>query len=84
MPPSGCALMTRMSAAAVPSLDFDCGLATASLLAGDVTDEPLIPSDGRLDVRRVVPTEHLLAKHAADDERRTWWLDRLARCYELL
>ena len=71
-------------AAAIPELDYDCGLATASLLAADVTDVPLIPSDGQLEVRRVVPTEHLLATHAAEDERRTWWLDRLARCYELL
>jgi O-succinylbenzoate synthase len=71
-------------AGAIPSLEFDCGLATASLLAADVTDEPLVPVDGVIAVRRVVPTEHLLSTHAADDERRTWWLDRLARCYELL
>jgi O-succinylbenzoate synthase len=71
-------------AAAIPTLDFDCGLATASLFAVDVTGEPLIPSDGRLEVRTVVPTEHLLAAHAATPERTTWWLDRLARCYEVL
>ena len=71
-------------AAAIPSLEFDCGLATASLLAADVTGEPLIPVDGSLEVRRVVPIEHLLAAHAAPDDRRAWWLDRLARCYDLL
>lgn len=71
-------------AAAIPGLDFDCGLATASLLAADVAEEPLIPSYGRIEVRRVVPAERLLTACAAARERRSWWLDRLARCYELL
>ncbi len=71
-------------AAAIPDLEFDCGLATASLLAHDVTGEPLIPIDGALPVRRVTPELHLLGEHAAEPERLAWWLDRLARCYELL
>ena len=71
-------------AGAIPRLEFDCGLATASLLAADVTDEPLIPADGRLEVRRVVPTDHLLAANAASPERRDWWMERLGRCYALL
>jgi O-succinylbenzoate synthase len=71
-------------AARIPELEYDCGLGTAALLAADVTDEPLIPSDGRLEVRRVVPTDHLLAAHAATAERTTWWLQRLERCYALL
>ncbi|MCU1580285.1 MAG: O-succinylbenzoate synthase [Rhodoglobus sp.] len=71
-------------AAAIPTLEFDCGLGTAALLAADVTDEPLIPTDGRLEVRRVVPTEHLLNAHAATAERTAWWLERLRRCYAVL
>ena len=71
-------------AAAIPQLEFDCGLATASLLAADVTDEPLVPVDGQLGVRRVIPTEHLLARHAASPERTARWLARLERCYDLL
>jgi O-succinylbenzoate synthase len=71
-------------AAAIPTLEFDCGLATASLLAADVTDEPLIPSDGQLEVRRATPTDHLLATHAASPDRTAWWLARLERCYALL
>ena len=71
-------------AAAIPTLEFDCGLATASLLADDVTLEPLIPVDGSLPVRRVIVDPALLAEHAASAERQAWWLDRLARCYELL
>ncbi|MFZ2963475.1 MAG: o-succinylbenzoate synthase [Rhodoglobus sp.] len=71
-------------AAAIPELEYDCGLATASLLAADVTDEPLIPFDGALEVRRVTPTEHLLAAHAATADRTNWWLARLERCWGLL
>ncbi|CAN5397413.1 o-succinylbenzoate synthase [soil metagenome] len=71
-------------AAAIPELEYDCGLATASLLADDVTFEPLIPVDGALPVRRVTVEPELLGEHAASPERSAWWLDRLARCYELL
>ncbi len=71
-------------AAAIPQLEFDCGLATASLLAVDVTDEPLLPVDGQLTVRRIVPSDTLLAAHAATADRTNWWLARLERCYALL
>jgi len=71
-------------AAAIPDLDFDCGLGTAALLAADVTDRPLIPMDGRLEVHRVTPSAHLLATHAATADRTAWWLARLERCYGLL
>ena len=71
-------------AASIPTLEFDCGLATASLLAADVTDEPLIPADGQLPVGRVVPTSHLLDLHAASRDRERWWLARLERCYATL
>jgi len=71
-------------AAAIPTLDYDCGLGTAALLSADVTDEPMLPSDGQLEVRRVVPSPRLLEQHSADPGRTAWWLDRLRRCYELL
>ncbi|MBC7591091.1 MAG: o-succinylbenzoate synthase [Salinibacterium sp.] len=71
-------------AAAIPRLEFDCGLATASLLAVDVTDEPLLPVDGQLGVRRVTPSDTLLAAQATTADRTNWWLARLERCYELL
>jgi O-succinylbenzoate synthase len=51
-------------AAALPELPFACGLATASLLAADVTTEPLLPSGGMLDVRPVVPDAALLERYA--------------------
>jgi o-succinylbenzoate synthase len=49
-------------AAALPELPYACGLGTATLLAGDVVTEPLVPVDGRLRVRRPVPDEALLER----------------------
>jgi O-succinylbenzoate synthase len=71
-------------AAAIPDLEYDCGLGTAALLAGDVTGEPLVPAGGDVPVRRVEPDGALLDRYAADAERRDWWLERLSRCLRLL
>jgi O-succinylbenzoate synthase len=71
-------------AAALPQLEYDCGLATAALLAADVTDDPLIPVDGMLPVRRAVPSAALLDRHAASADRTAWWMGRLERCYRSL
>ena len=71
-------------AAAIPDLEFDCGLATSALFETDVTDAPLLPVDGALEVRRVTPTVELLERNAASADRREWWLERLARTYNLL
>ncbi len=71
-------------AAAIPDLEFDCGLGTASLLAADVRAPALLPHGGMLPVGRVTPDPALLDAHAAPADRRDWWLARLARCYELL
>jgi O-succinylbenzoate synthase len=40
-------------AACLPDLPFPCGLATASLLAADVTDDPMVAHGGAIDVRPV-------------------------------
>jgi O-succinylbenzoate synthase len=71
-------------AAALPELDYDCGLGTASLFTADVASPPLQPRAGALPVGRVSPDEALLDAHAASDEHRAWWLDRVARCYAVL
>jgi len=71
-------------AAALPDLEYDCGLGTASLLAADIVDPPLTPRDGVLHVGRVKPDPSLLAAHAASADRTQWWLDRLARCHAIL
>ena len=71
-------------AAALPELEYDCGLGTAALLAADVTADPLLPHDGAISVRRVEPDADLLERHAASAERDAWWRERLTRCAALL
>lgn len=71
-------------AAALPELDHACGLGTARLYRGDVTDDPLVAVAGRIPVRAVAVSEELLRRHAAPAERRDWWLARLRRCRQLL
>lgn len=71
-------------AAAIPELDFDCGLGTAALLGADVTSDPLLPVNGAVPVRRINVNEELLERYSASAERRSWWLARLERCHELL
>jgi O-succinylbenzoate synthase len=53
-------------AAALPELDYACGLATMSLLAGDVTAEPLAAEGGFLPVRRAVVGPAELARWEVD------------------
>ena len=53
-------------AAALPELPYACGLATMSLLAGDVTAEPLAESGGVLPVRRPDVDPDALARWETD------------------
>jgi o-succinylbenzoate synthase len=75
-------------AAALPELEFACGLGTLALLDGDLVPDAaaLRPVDGWLAVPRTppVPDPALLDAHAmTDPERARWWRDRLARVAEL-
>lgn len=71
-------------AAALPDHDLDHGLGTAALLAGDVTAHPLLPIGGAIGVREVSADERLVREFAAPDARARWWMERLARCADLL
>jgi O-succinylbenzoate synthase len=71
-------------AAALPELPYDCGLGTAALLGGDVTEQPLTPVSGGIPVRRVEPSPELLDRWAAAPDRTAWWADRIRRCHALL
>jgi o-succinylbenzoate synthase len=62
-------------AAALPALPYACGLATVQLLERDVVDDPLLPVDGALDVRRPPPVAERCVADEATQER---WADRLA------
>jgi len=64
-------------AAALPELPYACGLATAALLADDLVDDPLLPRDGAIEVRRPVPSAHLLAAAAAPPQLAARWGVRL-------
>jgi len=57
-------------AAALPELPYACGLATVTALPGDVTHTPLVPVDGVLPVRAVVPDADLLARYELKDVTR--------------
>jgi O-succinylbenzoate synthase len=65
-------------AAALPSLDHACGLATRSLLTGDVATPELVPVDGMLPVSRPVVLPELMEAWAATPDRVAWWEERLA------
>jgi O-succinylbenzoate synthase len=69
-------------AAALPRLDYDCGLGTSALFTENVAD--LSPVDGAIPVGRVTPDAARLERLAAPDDRREWWLNRLRRCHALL
>jgi o-succinylbenzoate synthase len=68
-------------AAALPELPYDCGLATMSLLAGDVTAEPLAAGQGTLPVRPAVPDPERLSAWEADAEP---WTERMLAAAEFL
>ncbi|NUT91349.1 MAG: o-succinylbenzoate synthase [Saccharothrix sp.] len=66
-------------AAALPELDFACGLGTLPLLDGDVASASLVPVDGALPVPRTAPVPDRFAAFAADEATTRKWLDRVAR-----
>jgi o-succinylbenzoate synthase len=68
-------------AAALPELDYDCGLATMSLLTGDVTADPLTAADGALPVRSAAVDFETLAQWECDPQP---WRDRVLAAAEYL
>jgi O-succinylbenzoate synthase len=63
-------------AAALPELPYACGLATVSMFTAEVVDEPLLPTNGFLPVKRLVPGTEL---PTADQATTAKWEQRLAR-----
>lgn len=68
-------------AGALPELPHACGLATMSLLAGDVTADPLREAGGVLPVRRAVADPDALAQWDADPAP---WRERILAAAEFL
>ncbi|GAA1316414.1 o-succinylbenzoate synthase [Brachybacterium tyrofermentans] len=71
-------------AAALPELPYACGMATASLLTGDLVADALHPRTGTLPVARPEPREELMDRHAAPAELAARWEERLAACLDAL
>lgn len=71
-------------AASLPTLRYGCGLGTVSLMAEDVTDEPLIARDGFMDLRTITPSLQRLERLATDEQTRRWWVERVTACYRVL
>ena len=66
-------------AASLPTLDFDCGLATGALLERDVA--PLAIVDGEIEISELnVELDGL----DVSTDRYEWWQNRAMRCAELL
>lgn len=65
-------------AAALPELPHACGLGTATMLAGDVVAQPLLPVDGTLTVRRPPVDPDALASWAPTDSHAAELYARLA------
>ena len=71
-------------AAALPELPFACGLGTLELMAGDVTDDPLVPRGGSIALRELTIDEELLERWKAPADREQWWRERVIRSHGLL
>jgi o-succinylbenzoate synthase len=71
------------AAAAIPKLEFACGLGTGSLFVSDVcpTQEAV---DGTLAAGAASPDPERLASLAASADRVAWWHDRVRRCHPLM
>lgn len=71
------------AAAAIPKLEFACGLGTGSLFVDDVCPgQELV--DGTLLAGSVEPDSSRLEALAASDERVRWWHERVRRTYAFL
>jgi len=71
-------------AGALPELPYACGLATTSLLDGDVVASPLVPVGGMMPVGRTVVDAAALAAVAADPDTDARWQARFAAVREVL
>ena len=72
------------AAAALPELNYACGLGTGSLFYDDVVANPLLPVEGFLKLRRPEPDPELLEKHAAAADVAALMLQRLRSAAEML
>ena len=72
------------AAASLPELPFACGLATSSLLAGDVVRRPLAPEGGVIELRRPAPAPELLERWRPPEDVASEMIARTGRAAVLL
>jgi O-succinylbenzoate synthase len=68
-------------AAAMPQLPFACGLGTVELMAGDVSNDSLVPLAGSIVVRDLPVDPDLLERWQPTADREQWWRERMTRCH---
>ena len=73
-----------LAASLLDDLPFACGLGTVALIEGDPTKEPLVPMDGRLEVRRPEPDPDLLERWRPERDRGAEMLRKLRAAAEVL
>jgi O-succinylbenzoate synthase len=66
-------------ASSFSEMNFDCGLATGSLLSANIGDHPIV--NGEIEVKRIDPNFEGLE---VSPERYKWWQDRLMKTWELI
>ncbi|WP_373454925.1 o-succinylbenzoate synthase [Rhodococcus sp. 06-462-5] len=71
------------AAAALPHLEFACGLGTGALFVRDVAPAPEVV-DGTYPVGSLEPDPRALIELDADADRTQWWIERVRRCHALL
>ena len=71
------------AAAALPSLDFACGLGTGGFFTEDVGTTPGLV-DGALAVGAVSVDPARVRRLGVDPERVRWWTERVRRCHAIL
>ncbi|MFY9190860.1 MAG: o-succinylbenzoate synthase [Lawsonella sp.] len=71
------------AAAALPTEIPACGLGTGKFFKRDLAESRQV-KDGFLDNQLAVPNPAALQDLSAPDRRKTWWLERLRRCYRYL
>ncbi len=72
------------AAAALPELPYACGLATTSLLAGDVVADPLFPALGEITCRRPEPSLELIERWRPPMDVASRMMARLQRAADAL
>lgn len=73
-----------LAASLLADLPYACGLGTVSLIEGDPTREPLVPTDGVLEVRRPQPDPELLARWRPGRDRAAELLRKVRAAAEVL